>query len=95
MFNSIVFLFYLFCRQERKKQKPQFSKDVLKDKQVLELQQKIAEKSMERKLQAEYLKTASLKNNERSEKSWTPQKVKRKRDKNACSWFSLQETENY
>lgn len=58
----------LHCRQEEKKIKPQLSEDFLKDERVLDLQKKIAEKSMERKMQTQNFKSAPAKYSERSRK---------------------------
>ncbi|XP_015275449.1 PREDICTED: cilia- and flagella-associated protein 99 [Gekko japonicus] len=52
-------------KQEEKKIKPQLSEGFLKDERVLDLQKKIAEKSMERKMQTQNFKSVSTKYNER------------------------------
>nr|XP_056703774.1 cilia- and flagella-associated protein 99 [Euleptes europaea] len=59
-------------KQEEKKIKPKFSEVFLKDERVLDLQKKIAEKSVERKMQMQSLKSAPMKYNERSKKSSKP-----------------------
>ncbi|XP_054839713.1 cilia- and flagella-associated protein 99 [Eublepharis macularius] len=56
-------------KQEGKKIKPQFSEGFLKDERVLDLEKKIAEKSVERKMQTQNFKNACMEYNERSKKS--------------------------
>ncbi|XP_066477467.1 cilia- and flagella-associated protein 99 [Tiliqua scincoides] len=55
-------------KQEEKKIKPRFKECLLKDERVLDLQKKVEEKSMERKIQTEHLK------NEKTMRSWKSQK---------------------
>ncbi|KAL8202332.1 UNVERIFIED_CONTAM: hypothetical protein K2H54_010796 [Gekko kuhli] len=56
-------------KQEEKKIKPQLSEGFLKDERVLDLQKRIAEKSMERKMQTQNFRSASTKYDDRSKKS--------------------------
>ncbi|XP_033004311.1 cilia- and flagella-associated protein 99 [Lacerta agilis] len=74
---------------EEKKTKPPLRERILKDQQVLELKQKIMEKSMERKMQAEKLQTASLKYDEGSVTSWRPKKKSQRED----HWKKLEESQ--
>ncbi|XP_039193638.1 cilia- and flagella-associated protein 99 isoform X4 [Crotalus tigris] len=57
-------------KQEENKTKTPLREAILKEEQVLDLQKKIMEKSTERKMQTEYLKTKFLKSNEKTKPSW-------------------------
>ncbi|XP_048358643.1 cilia- and flagella-associated protein 99 isoform X2 [Sphaerodactylus townsendi] len=59
-------------KQEEKKIKPQFSEILLKDERVLDLQKKIAEKSVERRMQMQNFKSACMKSNGRLKKTSRP-----------------------
>lgn len=71
--NCTVFFF----RQEENKTKTSLREAILKEEQVLDLQKKIMEKSAERKMQNDYLKTKFLKSNEKSKQSWKLDKVRK------------------
>uniref|UniRef100_A0A8D0BYY1 Cilia- and flagella-associated protein 99 n=1 Tax=Salvator merianae TaxID=96440 RepID=A0A8D0BYY1_SALMN len=75
-------------KQEEKKTKVPVCECILKDKQVLDLQKKIAERSAERKAQTEFLKTAPPKYSEWSKKSWGSKRISQQED----HWKKLEES---
>ncbi|KAM6446296.1 cilia- and flagella-associated protein 99 isoform 10-T12 [Liasis olivaceus] len=75
-------------KQEEKKTKIPLREAILKEEQVLDLQKKITEKSTERKVQTEYLKTTYLKFNEKSKRSWNSEKKGQGEDR----WKKLEES---
>ncbi|XP_007444102.2 cilia- and flagella-associated protein 99-like [Python bivittatus] len=75
-------------KQEEKKTKIPLREAILKEEQVLDLQKKIMEKSTERKLQTEYLKTTYIKFNEKSKRSWKSEK----KDQGEDRWKKLEES---
>ncbi|XP_063160708.1 cilia- and flagella-associated protein 99 isoform X1 [Candoia aspera] len=75
-------------KQEEKKTKTPLREAILKEEQVLDLQKKIMEKSFERKMQTEYLKTTYLKCKEKSKRSWKSEKKSQGED----HWKKLEES---
>ncbi|XP_061485769.1 cilia- and flagella-associated protein 99 isoform X9 [Rhineura floridana] len=67
-------------KQEERKIKAPLREHILKDEQVLDLQKKMVERSMERKMQTENLKTTSLKYNEESIRFWRSNKKSQQED---------------
>ncbi|XP_013920063.1 PREDICTED: cilia- and flagella-associated protein 99 isoform X1 [Thamnophis sirtalis] len=75
-------------KQEEKKTKVSPREAILKEEQVLDLQKKIMEKSTERKMQSEYLKTKCMKSNGKSKKIWKLDKKSQGEDR----WKKLEES---
>uniref|UniRef100_A0A8C5RJA8 Cilia- and flagella-associated protein 99 n=1 Tax=Laticauda laticaudata TaxID=8630 RepID=A0A8C5RJA8_LATLA len=75
-------------KQEEKKTKTSPREAILKEEQVLELQKKIMEKSTERKMQSEYLKTTVLKSNGKPKQLWKLDKKTQGEDR----WKKLEES---
>ncbi|XP_062981969.1 cilia- and flagella-associated protein 99 [Elgaria multicarinata webbii] len=75
-------------KQEEKKIKASYHEGILKDERVLDLQKKIVEKSMARKMQTEYLKMTPLQVNEGSRRSWKSEKKCQQED----HWKKLEES---
>ncbi|XP_058042450.1 cilia- and flagella-associated protein 99 isoform X1 [Ahaetulla prasina] len=75
-------------KQEEKKTRTSPREAILKEEQVLDLQKKIMEKSTERKIQSEYLKTKFLKTNEKSKQFWKLDKKSQGEDR----WKKLEES---
>ncbi|XP_029141602.1 cilia- and flagella-associated protein 99 [Protobothrops mucrosquamatus] len=75
-------------KQEENKTKIPLREAILKEEQVLDLQKKIMEKSTERKMQTEYLKTKFLKSNEKTKPSWKLDKKSEGED----HWKKLEES---
>ncbi|KAH0624407.1 hypothetical protein JD844_031816 [Phrynosoma platyrhinos] len=67
-------------KQEEKKIKTPFHENIWKDERVLDLQNKIVKKSMERKIPSDNLKTKPQKLNEDSKRSWISQKKYQQED---------------
>ncbi|XP_070799612.1 cilia- and flagella-associated protein 99 [Pituophis catenifer annectens] len=75
-------------KQEEKKTRTSPREAILKEEQVLDLQKKIMEKSTERKIQSEYLKTKFLKPNGKSKQLWKLDKKSQGEDR----WRKLEES---